>query len=205
VSIPGTVTTDPAFALLLACVDSDGARARDCVAALSVGPVEGWEHLQALAARHGLGPQLWRQLQSSPELVPRDFYAQVWSTQQRLARRNRELASELREVLMILNSAGIQALPYKGPMLALQLHGDVAMREFADLDLLLRPKDIIAAKACLQSAGFRVDVELGAAAEAAMLRAPNYYHRVLVRAAPNCYVHPHWNPDPDFVCGPLLP
>ncbi len=52
----------------------------------------------------------------------------------------------------------LDALPpavcFKGPVLAQRLYGDIAAREYCDLDLLLRPADIPDAIATLQAMGF---------------------------------------------------
>jgi len=64
------------------------------------------------------------------------------------------LASNLPKVLSILQKHGVAALPYKGPVLASILYGDAALREFSDLDILIRQVDIEPACHALTEAGF---------------------------------------------------
>ena len=52
--------------------------------------------------------------------------------------RNTLLAGELTRVLDLLSSHGIDAVPFKGPVLAALAYENVAMRQFGDLDLLVQ-------------------------------------------------------------------
>ena len=40
-------------------------------------------------------------------------------------------------------------VPVKGPVLASTAYGDIAMREFVDLDILVRPSDVASAMTIL--------------------------------------------------------
>src|SRR5262249_169417 len=46
------------------------------------------------------------------------------------------LTAELIKMMELLRESGVQALPYKGPVLAVDAYGDVALREFEDLDII---------------------------------------------------------------------
>ena len=52
--------------------------------------------------------------------------------------RNRALACELVRLMALLKAGGVEPLALKGPALAMAAYGDVAMRQFTDLDLLVR-------------------------------------------------------------------
>jgi hypothetical protein len=60
----------------------------------------------------------------------------------------------LMEMLKALNTAGIWAMPLKGPLLSLELYGDAALRESKDLDVLVAQADVEAARRCLSEAGW---------------------------------------------------
>lgn len=70
-------------------------------------------------------------------------------------RANGHLATTLGDVLEALGSAGIDAMPVKGLVLAEHLYGDIAARPCADLDVLVRPRDLDPAREALRSIGFR--------------------------------------------------
>jgi hypothetical protein len=57
-------------------------------------------------------------------------------------------------MLREFKAAGISAVPYKGPALAILAHGDIELRKFWDLDIIIRVRDIIRAKSLLLSLGY---------------------------------------------------
>jgi len=76
----------------------------------------------------------------------------------------------LGEVLDRLGAAGIEALAFKGPVLAALLTGDPSLRESTDLDLLVRPRDLEAAGRAVESLGYERAVPVHARARALHLR-----------------------------------
>jgi len=52
------------------------------------------------------------------------------------------LSRELISILDCLESAGVEAMPYKGLALAETIYGDIALRQSGDIDLLIRPQDL---------------------------------------------------------------
>ena len=63
----------------------------------------------------------------------------------------------LAEVLRGFNRAGIPVMPFKGPLLSLELYGDVGLRQSKDLDLAVTLGDVSRAQACLENMGWRFD------------------------------------------------
>jgi hypothetical protein len=157
-----------------------------------------WDAVIALAEVHGLLPLLHRHLsEAAARIVPRAVAVELWGRHEATARRNRAMTQELFSILATLDAIGITALPYKGPALAFSLYGDVALREFGDLDILIRARDVLRAKAALQARGYVADYPLAADAETAFLRAPSQYHLVLTGPG-DTLVELHWKTDPEF-------
>ena len=86
------------------------------------------------------------------------------------AQRNLFVTSELLRVLRLLEKSGIAALPYKGPVLAASVYGDVSMRSFSDLDILVHKHDVLRAKDLILSHGYRSAKTLTSGQEIAHLR-----------------------------------
>jgi hypothetical protein len=61
---------------------------------------------------------------------------------------------QLLRLLEALEARGVAALPIKGPAWAERLYGDVTLRNWVDLDLILRYDDVAAARAALLEQGF---------------------------------------------------
>jgi hypothetical protein len=54
----------------------------------------------------------------------------------------------------LLKEHGVATLALKGPALAAAAYGDIALRQFTDLDILVRERDLVSALAVLQTDGY---------------------------------------------------
>ena len=144
------------FRLLLLCARTRvEPQQRELIRALALKPLD-WEFILGKAYWHSLTPLLYRNLNEfCADRVPSAILQQLESHYMASAKRNLVLTAELIKVLRILESADIIAVPYKGPALAALAYGDVALRKFCDLDLVIRPRDIIPAKSLLVSHGYQ--------------------------------------------------
>jgi hypothetical protein len=71
------------------------------------------------------------------------------------AQRNLFLAATLLKLLRLLEAHGTPAVPFKGPVLAVVAYGNLALRQFGDLDILVRPQDARHAQQLLLTRGYR--------------------------------------------------
>ena len=126
-----------------------------------------WEYLIQTALPHGMLPLLYWSLNSTcPERVPKDFLERLRSHFYANARHNLVLTAELLKLLGLLKTQQIPAIPFKGPVLAASVYGNLSLREFADLDILVRSKDALRAKDLLLSLGYQDSRPLTDAQEA---------------------------------------
>jgi hypothetical protein len=190
---PGAGRRPPEHELLLHCARvalSPGGAAR--VRALASEDLD-WEELVALAERHGLVAFLHRHLVAGPVAAPEAAASALRARFREQARRALALAGELRRLLDALSGAGVAALAYKGPALAVQAYGDLSLRRFTDLDLLVRPDDAPRALAVLAGEGYDPVKRLSPAQDAAFRRVDGDYQllhrrtRALVEL--HCRVH----------------
>src|SRR5690242_12240903 len=132
----------PEIDLLMACTLPRGIPgAVDRIRAFLEAGVD-WHKLNSLASHHGVIPLLYTRLTELPAgLVPEDVLAQLASEFRRNTVRNLYLTRELVRILKAFVDEGIPVLPFKGPLLAQQAYGNLGLRVFADLDLLIRPGD----------------------------------------------------------------
>jgi hypothetical protein len=145
------------FELLLACC-AYTSRAERVRALLSHGL--NWERLLALVDHNRVVPQIYGELSAYPHLVPSELLDTLGSRYRDNARKTLWFRAELVRVVSYLESAGIKALPYKGPALAQILYGAVTQRQFGDLDILILPADVPKAKAALRDLGYAPALEL---------------------------------------------
>lgn len=149
-------------ALLLACArlalsPDEAARVRRMTSTVD------WNATLALARRHRLIPLLHRHLKDAP--VPRFAARELRALQREGVHRGLEMAAELRRLVDALAAAGVRALAYKGPALAMQAYGELGMRSFVDLDLLVRPDDVPRAMEILSAEGYAPALDFSPAQE----------------------------------------
>jgi hypothetical protein len=133
-------------------------------------PLDG-RRLLALAGFHRMQPLLYTRIaEHAPDLIPDSVLAQLASEFRAGVARNLQLTGALIQVVRAFNAAGISALPHKGPLLAQAAYGDLAMREFADLDILILPSDLPKAIAILADLGYRANDRLAWLSPSALLR-----------------------------------
>ena len=129
----------------------DAARAR--IAAL-LSPDLDWESVCALAAEHALAPLVYWNL-ASAATIPDEVAAALRAGLEANLRNSLLLSAELGRVTSALRQAGVEAIAYKGPALAQRLYGNVGLRCFTDLDLLIERGDRERAAAVLLGLGYQ--------------------------------------------------
>jgi hypothetical protein len=149
------------IALLVACVRTEvDTSSAERICNLVRQPLN-WQWLAGTAEDQGVFPLFYHSIKrNAPEAIPaanqtawqRKFYGN--------AARNLYLARTLSQLLDDLESNRIRALPYKGPLLATAVYGNLSLRKAGDLDLLVHRRDFRAAKELLLSRGYQIHVAL---------------------------------------------
>src|SRR6185503_4231663 len=130
-----------------------------------------WNYLLQLADRHGLQPLLhWHLTAVCPNTVPKEPQQNLRVAFQRVSALNILLTHELQKLIALFAENNVTAVPYKGPALALQLFGNVALRQFSDLDLLVHPRDVLRARDLLLRDGYEPLPPLTEGQQALLLR-----------------------------------
>jgi putative nucleotidyltransferase-like protein len=123
-----------------------------------------WPYVLQIATWHQVLPLLDRALVESEATGAAPPAAASASIREELApwiARNRRLALELAGLLRLAGQERLGLLPFKGPVLALAIYGDLALRQFADLDLLVEPSQSQAAEALLGRLGYEPRNDIG--------------------------------------------
>ena len=190
----------PAMAVLVDCarVRLDAPR----VASLRqhLGEVADWPALIALTERHRMVGLVQAHLRAHAwDLVPEELQRSLHERARSNAAANLLLASELVSALALLDSHRIPVLPYKGPLLAQNVYGNLALREMKDLDLLLRPFDVRRAIHLLGKHGYRLTTPLLRGLVALGLE----YQATLRRDKDAAMIELHWTVVPRSVSAPF--
>jgi len=130
-----------------------------------------WDYFYQVARRHSLVPIVYRRLESlRKEQIPGEVFQRFRKDYQENAARNLIFVDELTALLNGLQAVGIDAIVFKGPALAVAAYGDVNLRRFVDLDLIVRRADVVRAIEVLKQSGYVPSRDLTAEQQAVLLR-----------------------------------
>ncbi len=130
-----------------------------------------WNVIVGTAKKHGVAQLVYHHLAQSgvfsrgdPRLAP--LCARAFAT----TANSVLLARELVDVLARFEQASIAAVPYKGPLLAVSLYRSLALRECTDLDVLVRPDELLRAREVLVLSGYEPELGLTRTQERDLIR-----------------------------------
>jgi hypothetical protein len=116
-----------------------------------------WDVLYTAAARHGLLPLLYwhlAALEAEGPPVPSHVLAEFRREFEVNAARSFFLSAELLQVLSNLDEENVRAAAYKGPSLAFLAYGNLLLRPFCDLDILIERRDLERVHTVLEALGY---------------------------------------------------
>jgi predicted cobalt transporter CbtA len=143
---------------------------------LTEGPLD-WDCLLSEAFENSITPLLDAQLRAAaPDRIPLGQRERLTTACRANAVRSLFLTAELTKILEAFRSQGIQATPYKGPVLAAQAYGDVTRREFEDLDIVLLQRDMPKAHKVMLALAYRPKFDWILSAGAAASLVPGEYN-----------------------------
>lgn len=135
-----------------------------------------WRGFLRTAMQHAVLPLVCRHLKNRhDDLVPPDVKRALHEYSGEIAQRNFVLTRELLRVMELLRSHDVMAIPLKGPALAVAAYGNLAMRHFGDLDILVDRKSVGRAKDVLLGDRYHLKTELSRAHEEDHLRDDSVY------------------------------
>jgi hypothetical protein len=157
---PGAEVLEAEWALLLECAKphADPERLAERLRA----PLD-WTSLMAFAEDHGLlGLAAARLLNCDENVIPavNRESLRAWRRAHTLFTMN--LAAEMFRLFDSLAASGVEALVIKGPVLSARCYGDPGLRQYGDLDLIVRDKDILRSTEMMTSLGYAPSVPLTA-------------------------------------------
>jgi len=130
-----------------------------------------WSLLLVLAERHGLGPLVHLTLENrASDLIPPVVIKQSGQFLQNNTKICLHLTGRLLRVLELFEANVIDAVALKGPTLAAAAYGSIALRQFSDIDILIRPQDLIRVEGVLGSIGYTPKDSLAGAQYEALKR-----------------------------------
>ena len=161
----------PEYEMLLACARSRMDERHAVIIQMRSRSALDWDALLSLGCRHSVFPLLYRQLAAvARQDVPPESLNRLKELYQGNTARNLFLLGELERVLRSLAEDGVTAIPWKGPVLAMAGYGDLSLRRFVDLDVIVRRDDVERAIGTLTNLGYRAEPEVSPSQQAFLIR-----------------------------------
>ncbi|HEX8458030.1 MAG TPA: nucleotidyltransferase family protein [Pyrinomonadaceae bacterium] len=161
-----------------------------------------WKLVIAYAESHGLVPLLYFHLHArAAEKVPPTVYEKLREQFRRISALNVYLSGELRRLLKLFAARDIDAIPYKGPALAVKAYGQISLRHFGDLDIIVRRRDVPRIIDLLVAEGYALHPPLNPVQQSLMLR--TQCNLPFTRDAHRLIVEIHWRVSARLFSSPL--
>ena len=162
----------PEFELLLVCLQP-APRCEASLGSILAFPLN-WDRVLRLADQHRLTPALYSALRGRDD-VPASVQSAIGARFVHQERRVLRFTAKLARILRQFDHHGIQVLAHKGAALGQFLYGDPAVRQFGDLDFLVRAADVTRARWALQELGYIPKLQLSLRQEEEYLRSGYEY------------------------------
>lgn len=130
--------------------------ARKRVQELTVDGKVDYDRLLSLASENGVSPLIFRNLardEGMPEVVTDRLKSAYYQT----LKRNMVQLNETLRIVKLLSAAGIGVVPVKGPLAAEIFFGDAGKYPSSDIDILIKPEDLVSARQVLEKDGYMAD------------------------------------------------
>jgi len=133
-----------------------------------------WAGVERKANYHSVMPLVAYALKKyGGDLVAQELREQLQQQLLLTARHNMLWLHEWRRILLAFEAEGIPVISLKGPAFALMAYGNIALREFTDLDLLVKQCDVSKACDALVREGYQLRFHIVSDSDAALLRSGN--------------------------------
>lgn len=107
-----------------------------------ISKIEDWEDFIDLAHSHGVFPLVYHTLKYYKQNIPDEIYSSMKSYNMKIVKQNMLMTAELIKTMKLLEDNGIEAISFKGPTLSQMAYGDIALRQYCDLDILVKKENI---------------------------------------------------------------
>jgi Uncharacterised nucleotidyltransferase len=161
-----------------------------------------WEVIIPNAYNQGLTPLLYTHLTTISKIakthIPGESFQQIQNLFYSNAQRSLHLTGELVTLIKLLQAQNIPAIPYKGAALANLLYGNISLRQFCDIDILVKPQDVLKFKEILISQGYEAQSQLTPTEEIKYLKDKSKHTYNFIHYQKKIMVEIHWRITPQY-------
>ena len=107
--------------------------------------IRNWGNIISLATRHGILPLVYKAIKEistqDGSTIPPAYINELKAHYMGISQRNMLMSAELIRIMKLLKENNIDALAFKGPALSQMAYGDITLRQYVDLDILVDEAD----------------------------------------------------------------
>ncbi len=116
-----------------------------------------WRFVFQKAHQNAIVPLVcWNLLKAHADLIPSHIAKQLSQFFESHARHNLKVTRELISLLQLFEKSGVQALAFKGPLLAANVYRNLSLRQYGDLDILVHKRDLVKVTELLTANGYEL-------------------------------------------------
>ena len=154
---------------------------------------ENWKSFLAACDYHQVAPIVFHRFQGRVD-VPRQVLEHLRARFYHVSAYNHRLAMHLVQLIAKFEQQRIPCLVLKGPAVAMAAYGDLSLRQYEDIDIMVHVEDVSIAVEMLFNRGFRP-----ARGHAEKYKNVNLYHEITMAAPNESYaVDLHWQLAPSY-------
>jgi putative nucleotidyltransferase-like protein len=155
-----------------------------------------WRSFVQACDYHQVVTQVRCRLKGLENKLPPEFLHVLTKRCYEIAANNYHLAREVVNITSQLQEHGISTLTYKGPAVAMSIYGDIAFRQYNDLDVVVRSADLLEAASVLTRNGFMLAPDSSQPRN--LQNASGYDVVTLAAPARSYFVDLHWHFSPEY-------
>lgn len=120
-----------------------------------------YQDIHRLSHKHGIYPLLYKTIRSiRPDSLSSETDDLFKQSNMAITQRNMLMSAELLQLMHLFDANSIDAMAFKGPVLGEMAYGSVTLRQYGDLDILIKKDDIGKTLSLLQKRGYTPEIEL---------------------------------------------
>ena len=118
--------------------------------------ISNWDVLSQIAIDRGIAPLIYKKIPlfSNQILIPIEVKDRLQQSYYITMRRSMNLLDSYYKIMKVFNENSISVIPLKGVFLSEWLYNDIGLRQFSDIDLLVKAEDGIEGFQVLKQMGF---------------------------------------------------
>lgn len=116
-----------------------------------------WDEVFKIAIRHKIRPIIYKILLKSN--IPTEIKDKIKKGLKESIFFSFKQAKETERLILLLAEHGVRAFPYKGIAFAKQFYNDITIRDFSDIDIFIKPDDLLAVIRIMKEENYHPAVE----------------------------------------------